>query len=232
MLECSKWYLYHIIPLVYSSHQGCHSLARDHLYYNANSQNAISRITETGTRHVCRLLIALLYIVWIIFHTRRVFRELNTREMNITLFDYNFALKEMILLWVRCIFRQLRQCRGQETLSNGQSIIGMIACEQMHSGITLYTDVPCTCIHTASMHAIQPHTPPHTLCGSARAVKNRQGFFISTIFNPSVLTYSFKLRVIDTDYLCGELPKLTYLKKITLFCARFLVDPALQFSNI
>ena len=51
------------------------------------------------------------------------------------------------------------------------------------------------------------------------------------IFKSSVLSYSFKLRGIDTDYLC-ELPKLASLKKITVFCARFLVDPAPQFSNI
>ena len=41
------------------------------------------------------------------------------------------------------------------------------------------------------------------------------GIFEMVIFKSSVLSYSFKLRGIDTDYLC-ELPKLASLKKSLL----------------
>ena len=50
------------------------------------------------------------------------------------------------------------------------------------------------------------------------------------IFKHDFLTYSFKLRELGTDYLC-ELPKLASLKKISVFCACFLVKLASQFSN-
>ena len=62
--------------------------------------------------------------------------------------------------------------------ATGQSIIGIIACEEMHySGITLYTDVPCNVyIATPNVLCMQynhtHHAHPHTLCGAWEAVRD------------------------------------------------------------
>ena len=75
---------------------------------------------------------------------------------------------------------------------------------------------------------MQQYNPIHTTVCMAR---KPLGIFHFDNIQTLILTYSFKLRGIDTNYLC-EQPKLASLKQIPVFCARFLVDPAPQFSNI
>ena len=79
------------------------------------------------------------------------------------------------------------------------------------------------------MHAV----PCWGVCVSyyGRFERNKHwGFFSLTIFRPYFLTYyhiPVKLRGLDTDYLVNYLNLLP-----SVFCARFLVKPAPQFSNI
>ena len=90
-----------------------------------------------------------------------------------------------------------------------------------------------------SQYLFLPEYPPwgyttstHTAWAWAAGLNEIRDFSFGPFSNRFfLLTYSFKLCGIDTDDLC-ELPKLASLKKKSVICARFLVAPAPQFSNI
>ena len=111
---------------------------------------------------------------------------------------------------------------GEETLSNGNTAKHDHDCLWvMDFDITLYTHPGLHMIYAdnAIPQVRNTHNPMHSslpvpcVCGLPVWMKYKTlGIFEIVIFKSYFLTYSFKLRGLDTDYYC-EVPKLASLKK-------------------